>query len=292
MSPELSNIIVGTLVLGSIYGVVGAGFVVLYRATKVLSFAQGAFMLVGGLLFYTFSTRIGIGLYPSMACAILGTAIFGWAIYRIVFARMVGMEQFIQAIATIGLASVIQMIAMIVWGADALNLAPLISDAPRSLGSITFTDVDLLTLGTAIVLGTGVVAWLRYSRTGMRMRATADSDTLAAYSRINVPRVSGIAWGIAAGLAAAGGIVYSIGNGLEPSDLPLIGLAVFPGIILGGLDSVPGAFAGGLLVALVESVIGVTAGGQWQDPIAYVILLAVLLVRPRGLLGSHDIARL
>jgi branched-chain amino acid transport system permease protein len=115
---------------------------------------------------------------------------------------------------------------------------------------------------------------------------------LAAYSGIHVTRISATAWGIGAGLAGAGGIAYAVSNGLDPVQLPAVGLAVFPVIILGGLDSFGGAFVGAILVALLQTLIGITVGGQWQSVIAYTVLLVVLLVRPRGLFGSRDVVRI
>jgi branched-chain amino acid transport system permease protein len=292
MNSEISNIIVGTLVQGTIFGIVGAGFVVLFRATKVLSFAQGAFMLIGALIFYSL-TNAGLEMYLALVLSIIGAAILGLFLYQILFARMVGREQFIVAIATIGLGSVIQMIAIMIWGANVLNIVTPLSNAPTTLfGFILYNQVDIFVIVLGIVLGGGTIVWLRYSRMGVQMRATADSEQLAAYSGISVPKIAGSAWAIAAALGAAGGIMYSIGNGLDPVGLPTLGLAVFPGIILGGLDSVGGAFIGGLLVGLLQSIVALKIGGLWQDPVSYMVLLVVLVLRPRGLFGSQEIARI
>jgi branched-chain amino acid transport system permease protein len=133
---------------------------------------------------------------------------------------------------------------------------------------------------------------MRYTRVGIQMRATADGQQLAAYSGIHVTRISALAWGVGAALAGAGGIVYALTNNLDPSSIPTVGLSVFPAIILGGLDSYLGAFVGALLLGALDSVIGVTLGGQWQDPVAYIVLVVVLLIRPRGLFGSREIVRI
>lgn len=292
MNSELSNVIVGTLVQGTIFGIVGAGFVVLFRATKVLSFAQGSFMLVGALIFYTL-TNAGLNMYLSLLISIIGAGILGLSTYQLLFARMVGREQFIVAIATIGLGSVIQMIAIMIWGANVLNIVTPLSNTPRTLlGFLEYTQVDLFVVVLGIILGGGIVLWLRFSRMGVQMRATADSEQLAAYSRISVPKIAGSAWAIAAALGAAGGIMYSIGNGLDPIGLPTLGLAVFPAIILGGLDSVGGAFVGGIVLGFVQAIVAIEVGGLWQDPISYMVLLAFLVVYPRGLFGSREIARI
>jgi len=133
---------------------------------------------------------------------------------------------------------------------------------------------------------------VRYTKAGIRMRATADGQSLASYYGIRVDRVATLAWGLAGLCAAAGGIAYSLTSSLDPVNLPNVGLATFPAIILGGVDSLGGAVAGGVLVAFAGTVLAAEFGGQYQDFAAYTVLLLVLLVRPRGLFGSPDVTRL
>ena len=292
MGSEWSNIIVGTLVLAAIYGLVAAGFVIVFRATKVLSFAQGGFMLIGALIFYTFINN-NLGLYPSMLAALVAMLVIGWVVYRFLFAFMAGAEPFIVAVATLGLSTVAQMIAFMIWGPAELTLPNLVSYTPRVLiGGITYTSADVLAICVTIVTGGLTALAIRYTRLGIRMRATADGAVLAAYTGINVTSVSGLAWGVGAALASVGGILYAVVYGLDPTGMPSVGLAVFPAIILGGLDSFEGAFLGAFIVGIISSVVSVTLGGQWQDPIAYLALLAVLLLRPRGLFGGREIVRI
>jgi branched-chain amino acid transport system permease protein len=293
MPSEWSNVVVGTIVLASIYGTVAAGFVVLFRATKVLSFAQGGFMLIGALFFYTLTNNEGWSIYPSMVVAIVGSLVLGWLTYRLLFARLVGSEPFVMAIATLGVATVFQMVAYMIWGTNILYLPSLTSFTPKLLfGTFSYNQTDVITVAMAIVLGVGVALIIRFTRVGIQMRATADQQELAAYSGIHVTRVCGLAWGIGAALACAGGIAYALSNNVDPSSIPSIGLDVFPAIILGGLDSYLGAYVGAILVGFLNTEIGITIGGQWQDAVAYLVLLAVLLIRPRGLFGSHDILRI
>ncbi len=293
MTSEWANATVGALTTAATYGLVAAGFVVLFRATKVLSFAQGSFMLLGALLFYSFVKTAGVPLYPALILALLASGVLGWLTYRFIFSYMVGAEAFVVAIATLGLSTVFQAAAFIIWGSAPLNLPKVLSSAPHLLfDTFSYSAIDTFSVGLAIILGIVVAIGIRYTRVGIQMRATADGQQLAAYNGIHVTRVSALAWATGAAFAGAGGIVYSLTNNLNPASVPTVGLAVFPAIILGGLDSYSGAFIGALVIGVLDSVIGIAFGGQWQDPVAYSVLLVVLLIRPRGLLGSHEIVRI
>jgi branched-chain amino acid transport system permease protein len=274
------------------YGLVGAGFVVLFRATRVLSFAQGSFMLLGALFFYSLTQSAGMPLYPALIVALLGSGAAGWLSYRFIFSYMVGAEAFVVAIATLGLAAAFEAVAYIIWGTTPLTLPSVLSTRAHDLLGFNVTAVDIFCVLLAIVLGIAVAVAMRYTRVGIQMRATADGQQLAAYSGIHVTRISALAWAVGAALAGAGGIVYALTNNLDPSSVPTVGLSVFPAIILGGLDSYGGVFVGALVLGALDSVIGVTFGGQWQDPVAYIVLVVVLLIRPRGLFGSREIVRI
>jgi branched-chain amino acid transport system permease protein len=293
MSSEWANATVGALTSTAMYGLVAAGFVVLFRATKVLSFAQGSFMLIGTLIFYSFVKTAGIPLYPALVLALIASGLIGWLTYRFIFSYMVGAESFVVAIATLGLSAAFQALAFIIWGTDPLTLPDVLSTKSHQLfGTFNITAVDIFSVLLAVVLGVLAAIGIRYTRIGIQMRATADGPQLAAYSGIHVTRVSALAWGVGAAFAGAGGIVYAFTNNLNPASVPTVGLSVFPAIILGGLDSYSGAFIGAFIVGVLDSVIGIELGGQWQDPIAYCILLVVLLIRPQGLFGSRDIVRI
>ena len=292
MSSEWANATVGGLTTVAMYSLVGAGFVVLFRATRVLSFAQGSFMLIGALFFYTLTQSAGMPLYPALIVALIASGAAGWLCYRFIFSYMVGAESFVVAIATLGLAAAFEAAAYIIWGTTPLTLPPVLSTQAHDVLGFNVTAVDVFCVLLAIVLGVAVAVGMRYTRVGIQMRATADGQQLAAYSGIHVTRISALAWGVGAALAGAGGIVYALTNNLDPSSVPTVGLSVFPAIILGGLDSYLGAFVGALLLGALDSVIGVTLGGQWQDPVAYIVLVVVLLIRPRGLFGSREIVRI
>lgn len=288
-----ANVVVGALTLAAVYALVGSGFVILYRATGVLNFAQGAFLASGALIFYSFTNNYGWGLYPALIVAVLCMAALGAVVYLAVFSRLIGLSQLVVSIATVGLGELLQMISNIIWGSTARPLPNLISFRRIVLfGHFSMTPADIFSFVLGIAGVAAVAAFLRFTRTGLRMRATADSGMLASYTGARPGRMSALAWALAAGTAAAAGIGFSLRSQLDPSTLNNLGLAIFPAIILGGLDSVAGAALGAVVLGLVQSSAGVWLGGQWETPVGYIVLIVVIMLRPRGFLGSAHVARL
>jgi branched-chain amino acid transport system permease protein len=288
-----ANVVVGALTLAAVYALVGSGFVILYRATGVLNFAQGGFLAGGALIFYTFTHNYGWSLYPALIAAVLCTAAVGAIVYLTVFSRLIGLSQLVLSIATVGLGVLLQMVCNIIWGSQARPLSNLVSFRRlHFLGHFNTTPAQIFCFVLGAIGVGAVAAFMKFTRTGLRMRATADSSILAAYTGARPARMSALAWALAAGTAAAAGIGYSLQSQLDPSTLNNLGLAIFPAIILGGLDSVAGAAIGAVVLGAVQSTAGVTLGGQWESPVAYLVLIAVIMVRPRGFLGSAHVARI
>jgi branched-chain amino acid transport system permease protein len=287
------NIIVSALILAAVYGLVGSGFIVLYRTTGVLNFAQGAFMVIGAEVFYTLTQRGALGLIPALLVSILALMGSGTAAYWLVFSRVRGLNHLTLTIGTIGLGIMLLMISNMIWGSKVRTLHQTVSHRRIvlfNLVSITPADIAILAIG---IIGVGsLIAIVRYTRTGVRMRATADSQLLAQYTGAEPGRMSALAWGLAGATAAAAGVAYSLHGQLAPTTVYNLGLAVFPAIILGGIDSFAGVVLGALIVGLVESTVGIFLGGQWEAPVAYVLLVCVIVARPRGLLGSPHVARI
>jgi branched-chain amino acid transport system permease protein len=285
-----ANLIVGTIVLGAVYGIVALGFVVLFRSTRVLSFAQGAFMVLGALIFQTIVTHTDLGLYPSMILAVVAIIIIAFATYLFFFVRLRQSDHLLMSVGTVGIGIVYQMVAFMIWGPSTRHYPHLLGS--HRIGNTVITPTNIFTVAAIAVVATTIVLGLRYTRLGVQMRAVADHPELADYVGIRVSRMSAIAWALAAVGAAVGAITYTLGSELDPASLPAIGLVVFPAIILGGVDSVGGAMAGGLLLGLIGTLVGTYIGGEWQNPLAYMVLLVVLLLRPRGLFGSPQVSRI
>jgi branched-chain amino acid transport system permease protein len=291
MNELIGAVIVSTITGGSILAAVSVGFVVLYRTTKVVSFAQGAFTLIGAFVFQHFAAD-GYGFPVSLLLGLLAAVILGAGTYLVVFARMEGSDPFVSAMATIGLGTLLEAVAIMIWGSNAIivpNVLPATSFTPVS--GLTFQVGDLVVVGMTVVLFAVLVVWLHRSRIGLRMRAVADVPQLAAYAGVNVTGISTLAWTLASGAAAIGGVALVLGEQPLPTDVFAIGLSAFPAILLGGFDSIIGALVGGFVVAFAQALIVTYVGGNWQDVATYGLLLVVLLVRPQGLFGSAEVSR-
>jgi branched-chain amino acid transport system permease protein len=293
MNSDLGTIIETGLTTGCILALIGVGFVLVFRATGVVSFAQGAFMVLGALIFGTISHdggNLAVGLV--VVCAAL--PILGGLIYWLVFSRLVGAETFVTSVATVGLGILVEAISLLIWGPTTI-LVP----APFSFrtsyhiwGQLHLTPLDLFTFILTAAVFVVILIGLHRSRVGLRMRAVANNTRLAAFNGVNVVRTSTLAWALGAVTAGLAGVVYLLGTQPDPGSVFSLGLAAFPAILLGGLDSIVGALVGGLLIGLGQATIGVYLGGNWQTVVAYVVLLVVLLVRPQGIFGDARVARL
>jgi branched-chain amino acid transport system permease protein len=289
----IEQALIPTLVLGMIYAAVASGFVLLFKAVGILSFAQGAFMIVASLIFYSLLTSAGIPWVLGLLISLVAVAILGALSFKIVYSRVMGGDPLILSFSTVGLGIVFETVISLIWGTQSRYFPNLVHIGNWHISSqivVGPTQVIGIVLCLLVVVAVGIL--VRFTKAGIRMRATADGQSLASYYGIRVDRVATLAWGLAGLCAAAGGIAYSLTASLDPVNLPNVGLATFPAIILGGVDSLGGAVAGGILVAFAGTTLAAEFGGQYQDFAAYTVLLVVLLVRPRGLFGSPDVTRL
>jgi branched-chain amino acid transport system permease protein len=293
MNANLATIVETGLTTGCIFALIGVGFVLIFRATGVVSFAQGAFMVLGALLFGTVSHHGG-NLAVGLVVVCVALPAVGGLIYWLVFSRLVGAETFVTSVATVGLGTLIEAVALLIWGPTTILVTAPFSFRTRYhvWGQLHLTPLDLFTFILTAAVFVVILLGLHRSRIGLRMRAVASNTRLAAFNGVNVVRTSTLAWSLGAMTAGLAGVVYLLGTQPDPGSVFSLGLAAFPAILLGGLDSIAGALVGGLLIGLGQAAIGVYLGAEWQDVVAYGALLAVLLVRPQGIFGGARVARL
>ena len=293
-SSVLGSLISNTLVLGSMYALVGIGFVILFRSTGVVNFAQGSLMVLAAYLLYTCADAFHLPLWICFMISVVAIGILGGLFYLGMFRRMVGADLFVTVIATLGLSVVVQMITIMIWGAQVRPMPELPSGKPVfSIGPIPFTAVDLTAIILSAVLIVILEVGLRRTVLGIATRAVADSSHLAALMKVRVHAISATAWAVSAMCAGVAGCILSLIVGsVDPVSIGQLGLLVFPVVIIGGVDSINGALIGGILIAAIQNLVQYYLGGNWVDPIAYAALLVMLLVRPRGLLGSRAVTRI
>jgi branched-chain amino acid transport system permease protein len=277
---------------GCLLALISVGFVLIFRATRVASFAQGAFALAGVLIFRDL-IGIGTGIIAGIAIATICVALVGLLAVFAPLRRTIGAQPLVPAMATIGIATALQEIFILIWGDEPLSFShQLISFHMHRFLGLSFTSVQIFGGVLALAVCIFTLATMQWTKMGLRMRALADQPMLASYLGIRTTWLAGFAWAIGAGVASIAGIAYAVGNQPTAGDLFGLGLSAFPAILLGGLDSIIGAIVGSFLIALVQDAVVYNLGGQWQDVSAYSILLIVLLVRPAGLFGRESVGRL
>lgn len=279
--------------LGSRYALVALGFVVVYRASGVINFAQGGFAMLGAYFAYNAHHTWGIPFYPSILVAMAGGALVGLVVEALILRRMVGKPPFVLIMVTIGLLIVIDQVVPSIWGVDNLDLGDPWGIQTVHLGGVSLLQRDLWTIGLAAAALLAFFAFFRFSRVGLAMRATALDQEAALAQGMSPRRVLATSWAIAGIVAALAGITLGAGQAQVRTSLDLIAFAAFPAIILGGLDSPGGAVVGGLVIGVTQVL---AAGYQWggqgfDEVLPYLVMIVILLVRPTGLWGTRQVRR-
>jgi branched-chain amino acid transport system permease protein len=276
---------------GALYALTGVAFVLIYKATRVVNLAIGEILMLGGYAFFGFTAGMGLPAWVALPLALLCGGLLGAAVERMLIRPMLGESPISVFMVTIGLGSILVGLVELGWGADPLRLPEFVPNAPIFLGEAYLAPKVAYGFVAAAGVMTLFIVAFRFSRGGVALRATA-GDQGAAYSvGIDVPRVFSLAWiGACATAAGAGVLVGSIG-GISPT-MGVFGLSVLVVVIVGGLDSVVGALVGGLLIGLIEALAGTFLGGEYKLLATFGLLIVILMIRPYGLFGTHEIERL
>ncbi|TKG73226.1 branched-chain amino acid ABC transporter permease [Prauserella endophytica] len=297
MTAFLQNCFAG-LALGSTYALVALGFVVIFKSTGVINFAQGGLLALGAYLGYTFSNNLAVAFGVAVLLCCASAALVGATFERIVLRRMVGQPPFAVIMITIGLLFILEPMITAIWGFDQKQVTNPWNIRTVEAGGLVFGVRDLWTIGLTAAVVAAFFAFFRYSSLGLAMRVTAFDPEAALAQGISARRVYATSWAIAAALAALAGILMAAGpGGLTPS-IGFIALAAFPAMILGGMDSPAGAVLGGLVIGLAEALtrgyqdeLFSWAGSNVSVIVPYLLMIVILLIRPYGLLGTKEVRR-
>ena len=283
------------ILIGLMYALIALGFVLVYKATDAVNFAQGEFVLLAGLLAAGALDVWGAPLWVAVTTGLVGMILFGFFLERVMLRRLIGRPVIAVVMATIGLASILRGIGPATVGAGTRTIPLPIPDEPIVLGPLFIPPIQLLGGVVSLLFLSGFGWFFLKSRKGIAMRAIADNQQVAMAMGINVERYFGLAWAMTGVVSALGGIIWGNLLGVD-INLSLVGLKVFPVVILGGLDSIPGAVIGGLIVGLVENItagyVDPYVGGGTKDFAPYVLMILALMVRPYGIFGKKIIERI
>jgi branched-chain amino acid transport system permease protein len=283
--------------LAAIYAMVALGFVIIYKSTQVVNFAQPALLLLGGFWVVLFSTVLELNFFVAVGIAALLSAATGIAVERVFLRPMVGKPIFAVATMTIGINTVLTILALAGLGVDIRQLGdPWGLDVIR-VGAVTISQRQIAAVVAAVILIAALLIFFNYSRMGLAMRATAFDQEVALTQGVSVAWVFALSWALAAVLAMFGGVFVGAGIGLDRT-AAVVALKALPVVVVGGLDSVTGALVGALLVATAETMTATYQpqyaeflGRNFAQVVPYLVMFIVLLVRPYGLFGTKEIER-
>jgi branched-chain amino acid transport system permease protein len=282
------------ILIGLMYSLIALGFVLVYKATDAINFAQGEFVMIAGFMVAGGLAVWGAPLWIAAGVALASMVAFGFVLERVMLRKLIGRPVIAVVMATIGLAAILRGVGPFTIFSGTKPLPLPIRDEPFILGPLFLPPIQLLGAGVSLAFLAGFGWFFLRSRKGIAMRAVADNQQVAMAMGIDVERYFGVAWAMTGIVSALGGVLWGNMLGVDVN-LALVGFKVFPVVILGGLDSIPGAIIGGLIVGIVENVaagyIDPYVGGGTKDFAPYVLMIAALMVRPYGIFGKRIIER-
>jgi branched-chain amino acid transport system permease protein len=283
------------ILIGLMYSLIALGFVLVYKATDAINFAQGEFVMIAGFVAAGGLMVWGAPLWLAVTLALGIMVAFGFVLERVMLRQLIGRPVIAVVMATIGLAAILRGVGPFVIFSGTKPLPLPIRDEPFMLGPLFLPPIQLLGAGVSLAFLAGFGWFFLRSRKGIAMRAVADNQQVAMAMGIDVERYFGVAWAMTGMVSALGGILWGNLLGVDVN-LALVGFKVFPVVILGGLDSIPGAIIGGLIVGIVENIaagyVDPYVGGGTKDFAPYVLMIMALMVRPYGIFGKKIIERI
>ncbi|MBE7940675.1 MULTISPECIES: branched-chain amino acid ABC transporter permease [Ramlibacter] len=285
---QFIQLVISGIAQGCIYGLIALGFVLIYKATETVSFAQGELMMLGAFGGLGVMSFMGLPYWAAVLGAIAGMALFGMLLERLVIRPILGQPAFSIVMLTIGIGYVargaITMIPGI--GTETQALPVPYKDQVLNAGPLLLNVEQLVVIAATAVLSALLYALFRYSKVGIAMQAASQNQLAAYYMGIPVQRLNNLVWGLAAAVAAIAGLLLAPITFVH-ANMGFIGLKAFPAAVVGGFGSLPGALVGGLVIGTVESLSGFYLPEGFKDVAAYVVVLVMLMVRPNGLFGER-----
>jgi len=291
----LLQLIINGLIIGTLYGVVGMCFVLIYKASQIVNFAQGEFLLIGAWVCWWILTEFSLPFYAGFLITLAFMMVFGILLQVLVLRPMIGEPIISVIMVTIGLSIFFQAIMNWMFGVFVQPFPPIFETKSVDILGLNVQPAYLMSLVISIVIMGGFAWFFKYSRMGLAMRATAFDQQVAQSLGISIKQMFAASWAISAMVSALAGVVVGIVSGVS-SALSFFGIKVFPAVILGGLDSIIGAVVGGLIIGVLENV-AEYVDGQWLHvgnlyTIApFYVLVIILMIKPYGLFGTEEIER-
>lgn len=284
---QLLQLLISGIAQGCIYGLIALGFVLIYKATETVSFAQGDLMMVGAFGGLVAMQWLGFPFWLAMPAAVAGMALFGIVLERLVIRPILGQPAFSIVMLTIGVGYVLRgLITMIPnIGTETHTLPVPYAGEVMRLGGLVLAAEQLVVIGATAVLSALLFVMFKYSKLGIAMQAASQNQLAAYYMGIPVQRLNGLVWGLAACMASIAGLLLAPITFVH-ANMGFIGLKAFPAAVVGGFTSLPGAIVGGLIIGIVEAISGFYLPEGFKDIAPYIVVLLMLVLKPNGLFGE------
>ena len=291
----LMQLIINGFIIGLLYGVVAMSFVLIYKSSKVVNFAQGEFLLVGAWACWWLLMEFQLPFYAAFFFTLIFMTIFGMIIQHVVLRPLIGEPIISIIMVTIGLSIFFQALMKWMFGVFAEPFPQIFAKNSIEIFGLNVQTVYIASGLISIIIMLGFALFFKKSSLGLAMRATAFDQQAAQSMGVSIKQVFSAAWAISALVSAIAGVVFGIVNGVS-SGISIIGIKVFPAVILGGLDSVLGAILGGLVIGLIENIaqyldVQILHIGNLYTVAPFYVLIIILMVKPYGFFGTKDIER-
>ncbi|MDT3704993.1 MAG: branched-chain amino acid ABC transporter permease [Thermincola sp.] len=291
----IGYLLMAGLAVGVIYALLSSGFVLVFKCTGVFNLAYPSLVLLGAYITYTLIVSLGLPPLLAILISVVFGFLIGFVIERLCLRPMIGEPLISILILTIGLSEVLKGISGVIWGSSERVFPQIFPTTTLTMGGYSIPQLYVWVTVTCLIIYLILMLFYGKSSLGLQMRAVASQQDWASLQGINPKRVFALSWGIAAAVGSVAGVYLALMVSLNQFMEPFV-LKSFPAAVLGGMDSIPGALVGGLIVGLLETFAGgyldPILGGGAKDVVAFVILILVLLIKPYGLFGTEEIERL
>ncbi len=282
---RLLQLVINGAAAGCIYGLIALGFVLIYKATEMINFAQGDIMMLGGFFAFALIAHFGLNYWVGAALAIALTAAFGFALDALILRRVIGQPQFAVVMLTLGLGFIFRAVAGITWGYDSVGFETPFTNRTVKLGGLVLGADNLSIIVGTVVLCAVLYMFFSRTRLGIAMQASSQNQLAAYYMGIPVRTVFSLIWAISSGVAAVAAILLAPVSMIDVN-MGFLGIKAFAAAVLGGFGSIPGALVGGVIVGISEQLSGYYLPAGFQEVTANVVLLGTLVLRPQGLFSD------
>ncbi len=283
----VTHVVVSGLATGAIYALMALALVIVYNATRTLNFAQGEMLMISTFAGWAAQRALGLPLPVTLVVAVVAGAALGWVVERLVIRRAIGSTHWDVLLITVGLSLILRAVAGLVWTHDEFPFPSFFPSAPVSFGAVRLAPVSLGILGASLALMAALWALFRFTRLGRAMRAVAQNQRAARLMGISVERVYSTSWMLSAVVGAIAGVLVAPVVFLS-SKMGLIVINGFTAAVIGGFGSMPGAVLGGMLLGVLENLAPLYLPSGIRYSVPFVVLVAILVVRPAGLVGRVE----